>query len=359
VRSERVLTRRELNRALLARQLLLRRQRLGVPRATERIGAIQAQWPQAPYLALWSRLDGFAWSRLARAVERREVVKTTLMRSTLHHVSARDYLAYAGLFVSQRVTLSERQLAGYIETDELERLTREVRRHTVERPRSRPELLELLGRSRLVSADRRPWLVWHYLVASAGLVHGPTSSVWRKHTAGGTFVPASEWLGAEGATGAAAAEHLVRRYLAAFGPATRADIARWTGLPAGVLREGLGRVALRRFRDEEGRLLLDLPRAPLPPPDTEAPVRLLPMWDSSLLAYADRTRILPADYRADVIPRGGDIQPTILVDGFVAGRWRLDGDRVQLEPFERLGKQDRHALAAEETSLTRFLAATD
>jgi hypothetical protein len=354
VPAERVLTRRELNRALLARQLLLRRARLSVPRAIERVGALQAQWPQAPYLALWSRLEGFSRDRLARAIERRQVVKATLMRTTLHHVSARDYLAYAGLILSQRAAWAERQLAGQVDDDQIARLVAEVKRHAAERPRTRPQLLDLLGQPRLVPDERRPWLVWYLLAARVPLVHGPSSSVWRKNTAGGTFVPASDWLGGAGATGKPAAEHLVRRYLAAFGPSTRADLGQWSGLPLGTLEEGLAALTLRRYRDEEGRILLDLPRAPLPPPDVTAPVRLLPMWDSVVLAHADRTRILPEEYRSDVI-RGGDIQPTVLVDGLVAGTWRLVGDEVEVSPFTRLSREASVQLDDEVEALSRFV----
>jgi hypothetical protein len=357
VPAERVLTRGELNRALLARQLLLRRGRLSVPRTIERLGALQAQWPPSPYLALWSRIQGFRRARLAAAVERGQVVKATLMRTTLHHVSARDYLAYAGLILSQHVASAERRLARNADRGEIARLVRELKRYAAEMPRKRPELLELLGQPRLVSDERMSWVVWHFLASSAALVQGPSGSVWRQHTAGGTFVPAATWLGGEGATGRPAAEHLARRYLAAFGPATRADLAQWTGLPLGLLQDGIAALKLRRFRDEHGRVLLDLPRMPLPPPKTEAPARLLPKWDSILIAHVDRTRILPEGYRSEVI-RGGDIQPTFLVNGFVAGTWRADGDRVELSPFGRLRAGDKEQLEDEATALSRFLAET-
>jgi hypothetical protein len=355
VAPERVLTVPELNRALLARQLLLRRERLSVPRAIERVGALQAQWPPAPYLALWSRLEGFTLEQLVRAVGRRQVVKATLMRTTLHHVSARDYLAYAGVFLAQRVAWAERQLAGHAGDVDLARLAKDLARHATDRPRTRPELLELLGQPKLVVDDRRPWLVWYLLSSKAGLVHGPPSSTWRQHTAGGTFVPARAWLGADGAGGEEAIAHLVGRYLAAFGPATRADVAQWTGLSIGSLQPALARPSLRRFRDELGRELLDLPRRPLPPAGTKAPPRFLPMWDSVLLAHSDRTRILPDAYRKAVI-RGGDIQRTFLVDGFVAGTWRLEDERVELEPFEPLARGARRALEGEATALARFHA---
>jgi DNA glycosylase AlkZ-like len=353
---ERVLTVRELNRALLARQLLLRRARLSVPRAIERVGGLQAQWPPSPYLALWTRLEGFAPEQLLRAIERRAVVKATLMRTTLHHVTARDYLAYAGELFRRRIASVEQQLAKHPGETDVERLVRDLVRHATERPRSRPELLELLGQPKLVVDERRPWLVWHLLSVKAALVHAPPSSRWRTTTAGVTFVPAGEWLGSTGGEGEDAVIHLVQRYLAAFGPATRADAAQWTGLPVGVLESGFERLSLRRFRDERGRELLDVPRAPLPPPATEAPPRFLPMWDSVLLAHSDRSRILPEAHRKAVIQRNGDVRPTFLVDGFVAGRWGIADGRVALEPFEPLPLDTRRRLEAEGETLARFHA---
>ena len=354
---ERVLTVRDLNRALLARQLLLRRARLAVPQAIERVGALQAQWPPSPYIALWTRVEGFTHGRLVRAVERRQVVKATLMRTTLHHITARDFLTYGGEIFRRRIAALERQLAQNSDDMNFDRLVRDLLTYTSERPRSRPELLELLGQPRLVIDERRPWLVWHLLSARAGLVHAPPSSVWRQNTAGVTFAPAHEWLGPWDGDADAAVTHLVRRYLAAFGPATRADASQWTGLPVSALDPGFARLPLRRFRDERGRELLDLPRAPLPPAETDAPPRFLPMWDSVLLAHDDRSRILPEPYRKAVIRRNGDVQRTFLVDGFVAGTWSMAGGRVALEPFEPLSRDTRRRLEEEGEALARFHAA--
>lgn len=347
---------RELNRTLLARQLLLRRARLTVPKAIERVGALQAQWPPSPYVALWSRLERFRREDLMRAVEGRRVVKATLMRTTLHLVSAGDYLAYAGLVAGHRVAASERELAKHPGDTDVERLGRELVAHAAAEPRTRPELLALLDLPRLVVTERRPWLVWHLLAAKAALVHGPSSSVWRKNTAGGTFVPAATWLGALGRDGDEAAIHLLRRYLGAFGPATRADVAQWTGLPLAALAPAFERLPLRRFRDEQGRALLDLPRAPLAPVGIDVPPRFLPMWDSALLAHADRSRILPEPYRKTVIKPNGDVQQTFLVDGFVAGVWRVENGHVLLEPFAALSRSVRRELEDEAGRLEAFLA---
>jgi DNA glycosylase AlkZ-like len=353
----RTLTLRELNRATLARQLLLRRHRLTVTRAVERVAGVQAQWPPSPYIGLWSRVDGFRADDLTRAIARRHVVKATLMRSTLHLVSARDYLSYAGIYRERRMTELQRQLSALGEEADLEAEGEHLAALAAERPRARLDLLAALGRPKLGIEDRRPWFVWFALSARAGLIHGPSASAWRSHTAGGTFVPARTWLGADGALGDAAAERLVRRYLAAFGPAGRADISQWTGLPLSVLRAGLDRLALRSFRDELGRELYDLPRAPLPSHDTPAPVRLLPRFDSLVLSHDDRRRVISDEHRGAVI-EGGEVRPTFLVDGFVAGTWALEDGRVRLEPFGRVPGAAWREVEDEAARLEAFVRAS-
>jgi hypothetical protein len=350
----RTLTLRELNRATLARQLLLRRHRLSPTRAVERTAGIQAQWPPSPYIGLWSRVEGFRPDDLVRAITRRTVVKATLMRTTLHLVTAADYLAYAGIYRRSRIRELERQLAALGEAADFSRDGARVAAFAAERPRTRPELLALLGRPKLEIEDRRPWLVWYGLSAHAGLVNGPESSVWRTYTSGGTFVPARAWLGADGE---ASASHLVRRYLGAFGPASRADVAKWTGMARSVVDEGLAGLELRRFRAEDDRELFDLPRAPIPPGDVAAPARLLPRFDNLVLSHADRTRVLAEEHRAAVI-EGGEVRATFLVDGFVAGLWSFEGGRVRLEPFAPLPRSARREVEDEARRLEAFLAGT-
>jgi Winged helix DNA-binding domain len=155
----------------------------------------------------------------------------------------------------------------------------------------------------------------------------------------------------------AVAERLTIRYLAAFGPARVADVCQWSGLPAAAARAALERLQprLRRFRDEQGRELVDLARAPLPPADTPAPPRLLAMWDSGLLAYEERGRLLPDQYRKVVINKRGDVAQTILVDGRVAGIWRVEGKRVRLEPFAPVPRGARRELADEVSRVEAFL----
>ena len=296
--AERILSLRELNRALLARQLLLQRTRLSVPRAIERVGALQGQWSPAPYVALWTRLEGFQIAQLERALAAKRVVKATLMRATLHLVSSADYPVYAAALV-----------------------------------------------------DARP----AYSFMHPGRVHLPPSGTYSFHR-GASFVAFEEWVGAAPKVPREPMRHLLRRYLAAFGPATIDDMASWMGVRTPAIRAVLDE-APRTFRDEAGRLLYDVPRAPLPAEDTPAPVRLLPKWDSALLAYSppERARILPERYRARVIGKNGDVAQTILVDGFVAGTWRVEKKRLRVEPFGRLTKGVREELAAEEERLLAFL----
>jgi hypothetical protein len=352
--AERVLTVRELNRATLTRQLLLERRRLPVARAIERVGALQAQLPIAPYVGLWSRLDGFERGRLERALERRQVVKSTLMRLTLHLTSADDYLLLAGALEKPWTAFFARrlELAGVdVDIDTLVRRTRALARS----PQTRGELLEAIGVDSSDTERARPWLFFGLVAARASLVHTPDSAAWKRTYGRNSFVTARTALGRDTDTSPRAMEHLVRRYLAAFGPAATADLAQWSGLTIGWLRPAVERLELRTFRDERGRELLDLPRAPLPDPDTPAPVRFLPQWDSVVLAHDDRSRILDPALRKAVIKRNGDVLPTFLVDGFVAGLWRYERGRVVLSPFRRLSGSTRRDLEEEAERLGRFL----
>jgi hypothetical protein len=353
--TDRVLTQRELNRATLARQVLLRRQRVTVPRVLERIGGLQAQKVASPYLGLLARLDGFGHESLTRALEARRVVKATLMRGTLHLVSAEDYLALAPALQPTLEVLWRRYApdAGRADYEQLVRATLEF----LSEPRTGPELRDfvagLLGVEPTAAEN-----VWWRIRTNAPLLRLPPDGVW----GGGPRVwvgTAESWLGpAPAADPATATEFLVRRYLAAFGPARVADLCQWSGLPAAPIRAALPRLdpQLRRFRDEQGRELLDLRRAPLPAVDTPAPVRLLAMWDSTLLAYEERTRVLPEEYRKVVIDKRGDVAQTILIDGLVAGIWRVDGRRVRLEPFAPLPRATRREAEAEAARVEGFLA---
>ena len=341
---ERVLTLRELNRALLARQLLLERRRLGVQQAVERICAIQAQWPQSPYIGLWNRLIGFKKEQLTRALAQHRVVKTQLFRITLHITSARDYPYFFAVWGP-----AARDRTPGVAQHTLEELTRRVRAVALERPLMQDEVEEL-------AAADMGGMRWRTRTLTP-LVHLPPGGTWSHY--GRTQLGAMEAvLGVELPSRADGAERLVRSYLTAFGPATQEDILRFAGVRVGDIRAGLERVEMRFFRDERGRQLLDVPRAPLPDGDTPAPVRFLPKWDSALLAYAppERTRILPEKFRPKVIAKNGDVSPTILVDGFVAATWNVDRKGgLGIAPLRPLTKAERTEIDDEGERLVAFV----
>jgi Winged helix DNA-binding domain len=350
--ADRVLSLRELNRATLARQLLLERRRLSVPKAVERLAGLQAQWPPSPYVALWSRLEGFERTRLTQALMRRQVVKATLMRITLHLVSAGDYVLFAGALKAPWVAQLTRRMERMGVDVDISALGEQALALMADGPRSRSEVLEVFG-----TTGEQPWFVWTLVQAELGLVRAPESATWRRTLAPVSYVPAQMWIGRGPDTQPRALVHLARRYLAAFGPASRADLAQWSGLPVSALQPALDELEpLRRFQDDRGREVVDLPRLPLPSGDTPAPVRFLPRWESVLVAYDVRDRIVPDAYRKAVIQRNGDVLPTVLVDGFVAGTWSEQDGRVIVEPFEPVPRRWRRELAAEVRALEEFLA---
>ena len=306
--------------------------------ATERIGGLQAQEPASPHIGLWTRLAGFEPAELDRAILDRTVVKGTLMRSTLHLVSAADYLHLWPAIVPELDGIRRRDRAQPPSPRRLATLRARAEAFTAE-PRGLGELRDHLGPADGLAPDEIVWWVRR----SVAFAHAPSEVPW-SFGRRPRLAHALAWLGADGWPAVAdALERLVRRYLGAFGPATAADLAQWSGLAVGKLRPGIAAVDaagdLRRFSDERGRELLDIDGAPLPDADTPAPPRLLPMWDSTVLAFADRTRLISDADRRVVIARNGDTLPTFTVDGVVAGlwwaeadRWRPDADRHRALP---------------------------
>ena len=340
-KEERVLTLRELNRALLERQMLLKRKRLGVQEAVERLCALQAQYSLSPYIALWSRLTGFQREQLTRALEEREVVKSTLFRITLHITSARDYPYFAAAFLP-----AAQEMTARVTPEQTAKLSRKV--HAASKKPLTHEQLEALAAEEMGGRWRTRIL--------APLLHLPPSGTWR-FWGTPTLLGMKTWLGVDLADREEGAKRIVERHLAAFGPATQQDLLRFAGVRVGDLRPGLEQLELRAFRDERGRKLLDLPRAPLPDGETPAPIRFLPKWDSSILAYAppERSRILPEKFRSTVIRKNGDVLPTVLVDGFVAATWNIDRKRgLELEPLRRLTKAERAEIDEEGVRLVEF-----
>jgi DNA glycosylase AlkZ-like len=341
---ERVLTLQELNRATLARQLLLERRRLPVVRALERLAGLQAQWPPSPYVGLWSRLAGFRRGSLERAILRGEVVKATLMRSTLHLVSRRDYSPYW-------TALHDLPWGDAAARADAERIAPELRELAARGPVTLAEAVAYLG-ERHGLADLHARRVWHLARVRAHVHHAPHTALW-------TTRPEATYArldGHEEIDRVAAVAHVVRAYLAAFGPATRADVAEWSGLRIRDFAEALEALEpLRRFRKEDGKELLDLARAPLPPADARVPVRFLPKWDNLLLAHADRRRVLGDEHRKKIIVKNGDVTQTFLVDGVVAGTWTLERGRVAMQPFDPLPRTTRRAVEDEAARLEAWL----
>jgi hypothetical protein len=343
----RTLTTRELNRALLARQMLLERARLGLPKALERMGGVQAQYAPSMYIGLWSRLHGFERATLTRALERRTVVQGTLLRSTIHLVSAGDYWPWAEAVRASRREHWLRVAPDAPRDREMTQLARRLRDALGGGTMRRTQVEALVGKRATQAINL--WL---------NIVRAPPSGTWERRRAD-LYAAAVDWLGPPPAEvdEAAGRELLVRRYLAAFGPATRADVASWAGLNPTEVEPALATIQLRRFASEAGDELIDLPRAPLPPADTPAPVRFLPTWDATLLAHARRTQILPEEHRPRIFnTKTPQSVPTFLVDGAVAGIWRYDAGKVDLEPFGGVDRATTRALREEAARLAAFHA---
>jgi DNA glycosylase AlkZ-like len=338
--NERVLTQRELNRALLARQLLLERVKLPIPRAVERIGCVQNQYAPNGYIRLWSCLEGFRREQLTRALERRSIVQATLMRGTIHLASKREFWLYAsGIRRARREWwLRLRKVSDGQMQEGADRLRTALDRG----PRSVKELGDLakgfLGNVGL-------WV---------DLVRVPPSGTWEQRRAD-LLALADDWVGHCHASEQEGLEQLVRGYLRGFGPAPLGDVASWAGIPVTSLKPVAGRLELRRFHDEQGKELIDLPRAPLPDPETPAPIRFLPTWDATLLVHARRTQILPERFRARVFHAKNPFSVgTVLVDGAVAGEWKYDKGRVLVTPYERLSREARREVDDEAERLAAF-----
>jgi hypothetical protein len=334
---------------------------LDVVPAIESLAGLQAQEPASPSIALWTRLAGFAADDLDRAFTDRAVVKATLMRATLHAVSAADYLRFLPALRPMHHGLRRRG-TGSIDDAVVRRLGDSALEFAAE-PRSNPVLRDHVDAeaARLgVDLDE----AWWWVRLRHDFIHVPTTRPW-SFSRRTTLAAAAAWIADPTFVAEPLAiEHLVRRYLGAFGPATIADAAAWSGLTIARLRPAIGAIEevgdLWRARDEQGRALLDLAAAPRPGAAVGAPPRLLPMWDSLLLGHADRTRVIDDTARSFVIGRNGDTLPSFLIDGQVAGLWWAVAEpgsrcRIELEPFRRLTATSRKALIREAERLAAFL----
>ena len=339
-----VLDRRTLNRALLERQLLLRRHRRSVPATIEHLVAMQAQEPPSPHIGLWTRLEDFDPAELDDLITTRQAVRGWLMRSTLHLATARDYLAMRPHFapVSERAMMSgfRRALDG-VDLGELLSAAGAL----VE---AEPMGGAAIGRALAPQfPDRDPRVLGYAAGYLLPMVQLPPRGVWGERRRA-VMTTAEAWLDApltEGAT----PDETVLRYLAAFGPATPGDIRAWSGLTGAAAIVDRLRPRLVTHEDERGRELVDVPDAPLPDPETPAPVRFLPVFDNAILAHDDRSRILADGYP----PRIADF-PTVLVDGFAVGMWRIDDGQLEVRLFADVAASDRAELVAEGERLLAF-----
>jgi hypothetical protein len=344
----RILTEQQLNRALLARQMLLERAKGSIPKLVERMGTLQAQYAPSMYIGIWSRLEGFERDLLDRALERRSVVQGTLMRATIHLVSKADYWPIAiGVRRARREAWLNASYRKNYTASQMSAAARKLRRRLGDGTMSRKEIHELLGEDSVVTNGVNMWL---------DLVRVPPSGTWNRRRAD-LYAAAEHWLGPppKEVDEAAGIELLVRRYLGGFGPAPIADLANWAGLDAKRIAPVVEGMKLRAFQLEDGTELIDLPRAPLPDPETPAPVRFLPTWDATLIAHARRAGLMPEEHRAKIFnPKYPQSVPSFLVDGRVAGSWKYEKGKVKLEPFEKLDRAARRELDGEAERLAEL-----
>ncbi|WP_406089155.1 winged helix DNA-binding domain-containing protein [Streptomyces sp. NBC_01013] len=353
-----ILNARALNRATLCRQLLLDRADMPAIDAVAHLGGLQAQEPQEPFVGLWSRLRAFDPAVLSDLLTQGSVVRTHLMRRTVHLVTAEDALAWWArhdAMLRQRVLGTYRRELDGVDLDELAAAGRAVMADG--EPRSMAQLAREL-------ADRwpapGPRALGEMLVAALiPMVQLPPRGLWRTK-AGVRNVPMASWLGRAVDPPAReladpVGQALVRRYLAAFGPAASADLRAWSGLAGLPTAIAAIRGELVTFRDGRGRELLDLPQAPRPDPDTPAPVRFLPAFDNAILGYQDRTRII------DDADRGLSVAGAriVLVDGRVAATWSVEAGTVTVTALSRLSRADRAAVAEQGVALALFLSDND
>ncbi|MFJ1706611.1 winged helix DNA-binding domain-containing protein [Kitasatospora sp. NPDC088346] len=349
-----VLDARALNRATLARQSLLERSTASVPQAVAQLCGLQAQEPQEPFIGLWSRLAGFEPGLLDDALTARQVVRTHLMRRTVHLVTAADALAWRprhDAMLRQRVLGTYRRELADVDPEEVAAAGRAVLAD--QQARTMSELVRAVE-DRWPGPPRRA--LGELLVAALiPMAQLPPRGLWQRK-AGVRNLPLTTWLGRDThpvpiADNDPVGQHLVRRYLAAHGPAASADLRAWCGLAGLPTAVRAVREELVAFRDERGRELLDLPDAPRPHPDTPAPVRFLPAFDNAILGYHDRSRII--DHAHLGLSVAG--HRAVLVDGRVAATWTVHDRRLRITPLRPLAAAEQEATHAEGRALAAFL----
>jgi len=348
-----ILTRRALGRALLARQHLLARTTMAPAAMIGHLVGLQAQAvPDPPYVGLWSRIEGFRPEELTELIEQRRVVRVALQRGTIHLVTAEDCLTLRPLVQPVLDRALRSTFGKRLEGLDLAEITAPARELVEQVPRTFQQLGALLAPS---FPERDPAALAQAVRAELALVQVPPRGLWGR-SGPAAHTTAEHWLGRP-LDPAPSLERMVLRYLAAFGPATAADAQKWSGLTR--LGPALARLApqLETFEDEQGRTLYDLPEAPRPDEDTPAPVRLLAPFDNLLLSHADRTRVLPEEYRTRVMTANGIVLGSLLVDGLVAGSWRLADGVLRVRPFASLRPADVEGAEAEGRLLLDFAGA--
>jgi hypothetical protein len=352
--ADRILRLRELNRATLARQMLLEHEALPAPAAIERLVGLQAQLALPPYVGLWTRLRDFRRDDLAGPIESRAVVKASLMRGTLHLFTAADYIQFRAalqpMLSAGWSSIAKRRGANF----DLDKLLAAARRYIGEAPRTFAEISTWVAE---LMPDCDVGAMRYGVRMHLPLVQVPSSAGW-SYSNKPAFTLAEPWIGRPIAPQDNLLE-LLLRYLAAFGPVSVTDAQAWLGLPNLKDRFEELRPQLQCYRDEQRRELFDLPDRPLPAGDVPAPVRFLPEFDNLLLSHSKRTRVIADVHRSKVYLPGLRVAATILVDGFVRGVWKIEKAKnaatLLIEPFEALAKPDRTVLTEEGEPLIRFV----
>ncbi len=351
--SDPVLTTEQLNRALLARQYLLERVESSIPAALEQVAGLQAQYGSA-YVGLWARLEAYERDDLTSALEDRSVIQATLMRQTIQVVSQQDFvLMAAGVRRARREWWLRVSRSRGLDESVYRSLAERLSTVLKDGPLTRLQLLDE------IESAGHPKHAFEGLVLWLDLVRIPPEGTW-EHPRADLFGLANEWIypttpRIEEIEVSDGLDLLAQRYFRAFGPAPLNDVASWAGVPARSLEPSIERLDLRRFTDTNGGPLLDLPYGPLPDPDTPAPVRFLPTWDAVHLVHAKRAAIVSDEHRDLAL---GTTNPsgvgTFLVDGTVAGTWRMSEDDIHIEAFEPLPSSVAEEVEAEGARLADF-----
>ena len=340
---------RDLNRATLDRQLLLRRHEMPAQQAVRHLGGLQGQAPLAPYVGLWTRLACFAPDELSALLSDRTLVRAPIMRATVHLADAADFTAFRPLFGPLMAAGLRANYARTLTGVDLDTLAAQAAGLLAKRPLTRAQLA---GELAAAWPQAEPMSLAYAVTYLVPVVQVPPRGIWGKNSQA-TWTTAESWLsGPLAPAGQDAAADLVVRYLGAFGPATVADIQTWSGLTR--LREVTDRLDLRTYCGPDGEVLLDLPDKELPAQDVPAPPRFLPEYDNLLLSHADRRRVIPHTYPVPLWPGNGATQGTLLIDGIWDATWKITAEALTITPFRRLTPADESAIGAEAEKLLAF-----